>query len=72
MNVSSRCWSPFHPNECVFSMNSKGVVSVVFIELKEMVVSKLRAFNSFTETRRMCSSFLRFWASVSGIMFLFW
>ena len=23
MNVSSRCWSPFHANECVFSLNEQ-------------------------------------------------
>ena len=23
MNVSSRCWSPFHANECVFSRNEQ-------------------------------------------------
>ena len=23
MKVSSRCWSPFHPNECVFSRNEQ-------------------------------------------------
>ena len=25
MNVSSRCWSPFHANECVFSRNEQQV-----------------------------------------------
>ena len=23
VNVSSRCWSPFHANECVFSRNGQ-------------------------------------------------
>jgi len=23
MNVSLRCWSPFHANECVFSLNEQ-------------------------------------------------
>ena len=23
MNVSSRCWSPFHTNQCVFSRNEQ-------------------------------------------------
>ena len=41
------------------------------MKLNEVVGSKLRAFSSLTEwNKRMFSSLLQFWASVSGIMFL--
>ena len=41
------------------------------MKLNEVVGSKLRAFSPLTEwNKRMFSSLLQFWASVSGIMFL--
>ena len=36
MNVSSRCWLPFHANECVFSRNEQQKVYIV--DLVEMHV----------------------------------
>ena len=30
MNVSSRCWSPFHANECVLSRNEQQKVYIKF------------------------------------------
>ena len=44
MNVSPRCWSPFHTNECVFSRNEQ---QKVYIQLsKSLTDSFYQSFSS--------------------------
>ena len=40
MNVSSRCWSPFHANECVFSCNEQQKVYLLFHSYFFLLLSK--------------------------------
>ena len=38
MNVSSRCWSPFHTNECVFSRNEQQKVYYILYQFHKMLL----------------------------------
>ena len=35
MNVTYRCWSPFHANECVFSRNEQQKVYLLWLAFRD-------------------------------------